>query len=107
FGGLRSVPAFAAVAVLIVAGIVGLVWYRVNQRRVESTSNKDLQAQQRSGPKTPAPKTPSIRSSAPFVPDSAVEGTGKPADGKRRKPKARPSFEIPDLPAVRDDLVSP
>lgn len=108
FGALRFGPAFAAIAVLIVAAIVGLVLYRGVQRQIQiNLSPGELQANQKRTNKTPVPKGPSSPSPSPTVTGSGGEGAAKPTDSRRPKPKVHPSFDIPKPRTAPDDLVSP
>ncbi len=108
FGAFRFGPTFAVVAVLMVAGIVGLEFYRGTQRQIQNNPSTDeLLANKKSATKTPAPKVPSSRSSSPIVTDSSGAATAKPTGGRRPKPKVRPSIDIPKPRTPPDDLISP
>jgi hypothetical protein len=105
FGGFRFNPAFAAVGVLILAGVVGLVIYRrvAQPLPVNQTAASDTLADGKRTPRGPSRTAPESREQQT---QETTTGPTKPSGGKGTKPKARP-VNVPKLPVIPDDRISP
>jgi Putative zinc-finger len=104
-GALRFNPAFAAVVVLIVAAVMGLVIYRrVSQPLpVNQPSPSDSLAEGKRAPRGASRTGPE---SSQQQPARTTNGPAKDSAGKGPKPKARPA-NVPKLPVIPDDRISP
>jgi anti-sigma factor RsiW len=109
FGALRFGPAFVAIALLLITGVIGFLLYRNAPRQV---ANQPLPAdrvvvEQKSG-SAPTPATPAAAASpSPPSSDSNKEGAVKPNEGKRPGRKPRPPIDVPKVHRMSDDLISP
>lgn len=109
FGDFRFKPAFAAIALLVVGGVLSFLIYRNSPPRISTNQPNGkvggLMAEQNSR-KTPSPERPAP-SASPTPSRANSEGTIKPNESKRPKQRTRQPGDVPKVRRVPNDLISP
>jgi hypothetical protein len=102
FTGFGLKPAFAAIALLVLSGVIGVVIYR-NLATHSSKPSDDLVSIQK--PNGSSSRGPEVQASP--TPSAANSDSEKPNESKKPKPRSRQPVELPKPRQAPNDLISP